>query len=552
VSDRAGARASISLADLAPDRPAYRLLEDYVRALDVRATLRDPDGRVVESIPMDEPSVGADDGIEREVRAYDDTIGSLRVDGPDYLICEKAADRIAAFLGEQIGWNFERESLTEEIVDSYEGISCFYDIAASIGAARDVHDVCDVVLQKADTLIPSRRASILLLDEAAGELYVGASIGHDRSVRRASRIKAGEGLSGQVLRTRTPELVEDVGALPPGVLRGSERHTSRSFLSVPLVVHADEGTRSIGVLNLADKLVRRGGRSSEPVTTSYDIFRSKDTKLLLALADQAAVLIDNLRLIGFEKEMGIARTIQQSLLPTEPPAAPGVQLVGRCVTARKVGGDYFDYFAVDDERIGIAIADVSGHDVASALMMAVARSSLRADIARHGSPGPALAASNRSLIDDLERTELFISGFLAIYDHRHRTLQFASAGHNPPLLLRGATGRVDELQTNGLLLGILRDEEYEESQTSLREGDVLLLYTDGIIEANAPDGRPFGTALLRETLQEEGSRPAHAILEAVLRAVRDHGGGRPMADDVTAVVMKITAPPGTAEERQGA
>jgi len=472
------------------------------------------------------------------------------VDGPEYLICVRAADRLASFLGEQIGWSYERENLTEEIVDSYEGISCFYDIAAAIGAAHDVHDVCDVVLQKADMLIPARRSSILLLDETGGELYVGASIGNDRSLRRARRIKAGVGISGEVLRTMTPILVEDVGTLSPGVLRGSERHTSRSFLSVPLVVRADDGVRAIGVLNLADKLRRRGGRSPEPVTTSYGVFRSKDLKLLLALADQAAILIDNLRLIGFEREMGIARTIQQSLLPTEPPAVPGVQLIGRCVTARKVGGDYFDYFPVAGGRIGIAIADVSGHDVASALMMAVARSSLRADLAGGASPAEALVRSNRTLIDDLERTELFISGFVVVFDPERRTLCYASAGHNPALLFRRRTQRVEAIETGGLLLGIMRDETYEERETTLGEGDVLLLYTDGIVEASAPDGLPFGMNRLCEIVQEEGSRPAHAILEAILRAVRDHGAGRPMVDDVTAVVLKVTDSSATAGERR--
>jgi serine phosphatase RsbU (regulator of sigma subunit) len=535
--------AGVELRDILRTRSALDLLEDYCRVRRLRVSLVDPDGRVVGGFGDDAGS----SALSLPIRVFDREVGTLRVEAeePDEDLAP-VVEKIAGFLGTLGDWEYERDSLTQEILDSYEGMTCFYDIASCLGAVKDVEGICEVILDKACALIPVRRSSILLQDPSSGELYVASAKGIDPGERRAIRMRVGEGISGQVLYTGEPRLVEDVGKLPRGLLRGYEKYTSRSFLSVPLTVRSEDGPRTIGVLNMTDKLPPREVHGSA-VILSHDVFRSKDQKLLMALADQAAVLIDNLRLISYEKEMGIARTIQQSLLPPEPPTAPGVRITGTCLTARNVGGDYFDYFRIGEENLGIVVADVSGHDVASALMMAVARSTLRREIRREGRPGRALEAANGSLLEDLERTELFISAFLAVYHVPTGRLRYASAGHNPPYLLRRGTAQVEELDADGMLLGVLPGVAFEEAEMRLGQGDVLLLYTDGLVEAADPSGRHFGTARLAATLCAEGGSGAVRCLDGVLKTVREHCARRPTTDDITTVVLEVTDEPGGEE-----
>jgi phosphoserine phosphatase RsbU/P len=537
------ASTTVTFRDILRSRTALDLFADYCRVRSLSVALRDPEGRSID-VFGDVPE--GKNPVERTVEVFDESVGSIRVTcangSADEL--EEVADRVSAFLGSLGDWEYERNSLTQEILDSYEGMTCFYDIASSLGAVKDVEGICEVILDKACSLIPVRRSSILLQDQSSGYLYVAAAKGLEPGERRLIRMRVGEGISGQVLYSGEAQLVEDVGSLPRGLLRGYERYTSRSFISVPLTVRSDAGPRTIGVLNMTDKMPPPSMRGGDAIVLDHAIFTSKDKKLLMALADQAAVLIDNLRLISYEKEMGIARTIQQSLLPPRPPEAEGIELVGQCLTASNVGGDYFDYFRIGPDEICAVIADVSGHDVASALMMAVARSTLRREIRRERRPGLALHASNASMLEDLERTELFISAFVAVYQETTGRLRYASAGHNPPLLLRSGAGQTEPLDAEGLLLGVLPDVEFVEMETTLGRDDVVLLYTDGIVEAIDPAGKQFGEARLAEVLCEERSQPAGDALDAILKSVRNHCARRPRTDDVTAVVIRVEGDPG--------
>ena len=177
---------------------------------------------------------------------------------------------------------------------------------------------------------------------------------------------------------------------------------------------------------------------------------------------------------GISRELEMARRIQLSFLPEAPPDLRGVRMACRSIPAHYVGGDYYDFFRWDDKTLDIAIADVSGHDLGAALIMVETRSVLRAHAYRAGNAGDALGLLNELLYDDLTRAELFISMFYAKYSSDTRLLVYANGGHNPPLLLRCGQGGCMDLDTDGMVLGVVKGVAFEEKSILLREGDLML------------------------------------------------------------------------------
>lgn len=251
-------------------------------------------------------------------------------------------------------------------------------------------------------------------------------------------------------------------------------------------------------------------------------------------AEQA--LLENSRML---RDMELARQIQLSLLPTSPPALPGVSLAGCCVPAAHVGGDYYDYYPRGTGSVDMVVADVSGHSIGAALMTAEARSVLRAQLATGSSAGEVLAALNRILYEDLDRSELFITLFCACYDTSRHTLFYANAGHVSPLLFRCSEKSCQWLDAEGLILGVREDVSFEEKGLELGEGDVLLLYTDGVIEARDTAGEFFGTDRLCTILNRCHRESPQAIIDAVLGEISAFTGTPALEDDVTMVVMKV-------------
>ena len=228
----------------------------------------------------------------------------------------------------------------------------------------------------------------------------------------------------------------------------------------------------------------------------------------------AVALLDNAQ---YKRELEIAKEIQQSFLPVCPRELPGMLTACRCVPATHVGGDYYDFFTLEGGIVDVVIADVAGHSVGSALLMAMTRSVLHAKVSPGRSPGMLLTAVNDLLHDDLFRSELQITMFYARLDTKNRTLAYANAGHNPPLLFRIKEGVSTELDADGLLMGIKTGVSFEEKITRVEAGDVLILYTDGVTDADNDKGELFGTGRLSRVIAEQSRSPPG----------RDHGSDLP-------------------------
>jgi sigma-B regulation protein RsbU (phosphoserine phosphatase) len=237
-------------------------------------------------------------------------------------------------------------------------------------------------------------------------------------------------------------------------------------------------------------------------------------------------------------DLQVAAGIQGSLLPGRPPLLPGAGLAAACLPAAQVGGDYYDFLPDADGAVTILVADVAGHGLGPGLIMVMARSVLRAELRHSASLAAALQATDSVMWDDLVATETFITVFVTRYQPDTRMLQFANAGHQPALL-RHADGSVEELTGDGLPLGILTSAPYELCRRQLAVGDAVLIFSDGVVEASAPDGAPYGIGRLKALLGKYGNGPPADVVAKVLADVADFQEGSTQDDDMTVVVLDV-------------
>ncbi len=245
-------------------------------------------------------------------------------------------------------------------------------------------------------------------------------------------------------------------------------------------------------------------------------------------------------------QLDIAKRIQTSLLPKKPLKLPGIELAGLCLSAARVGGDYFDYFYRGD-WLDIVIADVSGHNVGAALIMTELRSALRAglyltdSIRPDYSPAYVLGVLNELLYEDLSTAELFISMFYLRLDLTTGTLYYANAGHNRVLLSRKKSGGYQELDAEGMILGVHPLVNFDECSILLEPGDRLLLYTDGVVETQRQDGEFFGVRRLVKVFMDNPDPAPEATLAHIQEALIQFSGQTDFRDDITLVTATLTA-----------
>ncbi len=264
---------------------------------------------------------------------------------------------------------------------------------------------------------------------------------------------------------------------------------------------------------------------------------------LFGRTTHALVLMDEVKKAyeAVDRELRVVADIQRSLLPTKLPEIPTLNLAAHYQTSRWAGGDYYDFFPLPDDQWGFLIADVSGHGTPAAVMMAITHS------IAHGYPGhptppcELLAHVNQHLTERYTADNgTFVTAFYGIFDARKRTLTYACAGHNPPRLKRCSTGELSSLDhVGGLPLGLFPGIHFEQATIALIPGDELILYTDGVTEAQNPLGELFGVERLDAAI-ESCALSAQGLVASIVDAVEQFTGGAPPTDDRTLLVGKIS------------
>jgi len=414
---------------------------------------------------------------------------------------------------------------------SREQLSVLYEAARMVASGKGLQTILDDILRLLEQQFMLDLCIIRIFDPAQNALVVKSQIGMTEGHLLSSRIQLHEQtFVTESFRKNSLVIINDAETVTnPDSVKIIRREGIKSMAHTPIVIE----NQPVGVLSAYSRTIK-------------GIFTEEFTEFFTSLAGQLGVAWRNaqqteklLEAKEHQKEMEIAKRIQFSLLPAKLPQIKGLSLAGFCEPASQVGGDYYDVLINGDRSLDILIADVSGHNVGAALMMAEARTFIHAQYHNFSGPAGIMQALNRFFNRDLSKAELFITLFYLRLDPESRRFSYASAGHNPPLLFRAATGKCLLLDAEGLILGIKEEVTFEEKTETLAPGDILLLYTDGIIEARDDNQELFGEARLRIFLKNSRKLHPTEIAVELLNTVRQFSGRESLEDDVSLVIIKV-------------
>lgn len=277
------------------------------------------------------------------------------------------------------------------------------------------------------------------------------------------------------------------------------------------------------------------------VTKPID-FTDLETTVQKSIGDLRAYVdaaIAKQQLAAIQKELDVARRIQETALPATFPDDDHVDLYAFMIPAREVGGDFFDFFDFDEDRIGFVIGDVSGKGVSAAMFMTVSRTLLRALALREPEPAACLRQLNHILYPETV-AEMFVTIFYGVLDKRNGEVTYCNAGHNPPYLLR-ADGSVEQVpRTGGIGVCLMKEFEYQSASLKLGDGDILLTFTDGVTEAMNGAGDQYTDERLIELLSDAHGLTANQVMGRLVRSVSNFSDSAPQSDDITALAIRYT------------
>ncbi len=319
------------------------------------------------------------------------------------------------------------------------------------------------------------------------------------------------------------------------VVPDAEEQSELPGLDARLVLPLASKNDLLGFISLGPK------RSEEP-------YSSDDTRLLLTVAAQTGLALENSRLseaIAHEvsqrellnREIEIAREVQQRLFPQNLPHIVSLDYAGHCRPAQGVGGDYYDFLALSDGQLGLAIADISGKGIPAALLMASLQASVRGQSQGPGDVASLMTNVNR-LVYEASPANRYATFFYAQFDPRTRRLIWSNGGHNPPILLRG--GDVIRLETGGPVVGLFPRSSYEQDAIALQAGDLLIFYTDGMSEAENPAEDEWGEDALISAARACAEQTPVEMIASIMNAADAFASGAPQHDDMTLVIARVT------------
>lgn len=318
---------------------------------------------------------------------------------------------------------------------------------------------------------------------------------------------------------------------------GEEERTELSRLQSELLLPLSTRDKLLGFISLGPKL------SDEP-------YSGADVKLLKSVAAQTGLALENARLMTaiadevaqrerLNREVEIAREVQERLFPQSLPPVAGVEYSGACRPALGVGGDYYDFLALPGGHLGIAIGDVSGKGIGAALMMASLQASLRGEATRAPENLAALVANVNHLVYEASSSNRYATFFYAQYDPETRQLTYVNAGHNPPMLFHrtGNDWEVKRLEAGGTVVGLLETFPYEQASLRIAPGDILIAFTDGISEAMNRADEEWGEGRMIDTIKQCGGLTPPEIITKIMHAADAFVAGAKQHDDMTLVVV---------------
>jgi phosphoserine phosphatase RsbU/P len=402
------------------------------------------------------------------------------------------------------------------------------DVTRRLAAEVDLTTILEIISREACEALVCERATVFQYDDERRQLFTRVATELEISEIRHD---LNQGISGHVATHR--ELVNvPEPSLDPRWSSATDQATgyhTRNILAAPVI-----SPRDGALLGVLECLNNDGG--------PFDKF---DEPLLEAFAQHAAVALDRWRLVeelsrrqAIDVALGIARDVQRRFMPQQLPQIAGYEAATWWQPHQAVGGDYCDIVPLVDGRVGLVIADVSGHGLGPSLLMASLRSALRSLLLAHSHTGELLELLNGALSADLQDGN-FITMIIAALDVGRHTLEYANAGHAPAVHFSLAGKEFCVLTTTGLPIGVLEKSEYPLANAiDIYVGDLILLATDGIIEATREDGECFGVNRLRDSIRELGDLPLAELVARLGQRVMEFSGTEYPADDLTILALR--------------
>lgn len=410
---------------------------------------------------------------------------------------------------------------------STDRLALLYRLSDTFNSSLDLDQVLNLVIDEVIAVTRAERGFLMLYDEAM-QLVFRAARGMDQQTIDTPEFQVSRGVVDRVAREQQPVLTSN--AQSDEWLSGRASIIGlglRSILCVPLLLKG----RCLGVIYVDNRL-------------QAGLFTPDDLELLTSIASSAAIALDNARLYQvalekgrMERELQMARQVQASLLPRETPLIPGWQVAAWWQPARQVSGDFYDFLVDGPDRIAVVIGDVADKGMPAALFMTLTRSTIRATLAQHCEPAECIAQVNRLLCDDADNG-MFVTVLYGELNPVTSELVYVCAGHYPPLWYRAAEDRLTGLESTGMALAVHPWGPFEQRRVQVSPGDMLVFYTDGVIDATNERIEEFGHDRLHQVLFDHRRESADDIVGALQSAIHAHVGPTVPFDDIAVVLLK--------------
>lgn len=418
--------------------------------------------------------------------------------------------------------------MSETSQNAAHDLEVLVEVARRMGETFELTPLLRTIEQAGRSAMGCERATIFLYDQEADELYSKVATGVGEI-----RFSAKLGIAGEAAKTRSIVVVPDAYADPrfnPQIDKQTGYHTC-NMLTLPLITPDDE---VIGVLQVLNKT---GGA-----------FTPRDEVLATALGSLTAITVKRQMLLDeaavkqrLEHDLNIARDIQQKLLPDRSPEIAGFDVAGWNLPADQTGGDCYDFMEVGDGRLVFMIADATGHGIGPALIVSQCRALIRAVADTNDDLAAVAGKVNDLLCADLP-ADRFVTVCFGRIDAATGLIEYVSAGQGPLLLLRAATGEVEQFNASGLPMGIMAGTDMDLARPlDLALGDIFILLTDGFIEWARPDGELYGDDRLIKLVRRHRDQSCAELIQTIYRDVKRFAQNTSQLDDLTAILIKRTA-----------
>jgi phosphoserine phosphatase RsbU/P len=449
-------------------------------------------------------------------------IGVLDIESPQPNYFLPYHQKVLTLLASQLAVAIDNVNLYESLIVKSEMLETLHEIGKELSSILDLEQLLKRVAELLRRVFHYHMFSIFLVDESDQTLQAHLSVKYNRDAVEKTKIPLGKGLVGTAVAQKRSLLINDVSKDRRYINAISE---TKSEIVVPLIYK----DKAIGVFDL-----------QSPLLNDFTPFHEQ---ALMTLASHVAVAVENAKLYErvvaaearLDRELKIARDIQYSLIPDKFPEISGITFWAEFRPARILGGDIYDFFMYENDRVAIAVGDVSGKGAAAALYGALASGILRTRATRKYPPAEMLRLVNLSLRQRAIEGR-FMTLCYAVYDVKTRILKFSNSGAPAPILCRG--GQVEILSAEGFPLGMFDKAEYQEREVGIGPGDTLVFYTDGLGEARDLRGEEFGSERLKQIVERNFQRAAKELTEEIFKQIERFSSDSGKSDDQTILVLR--------------